>query len=92
VKLNPNYSLVFNGTLAYLHAQLSLQNSTVGPVNVLLLEAIADLVLPILVASVNGDLAKGFPLPPIPGVSFTNTTDIQMQDNYAVFSADFISN
>ena len=47
VSPNPNSpgSLVFSGTLAYLRAQLSLQNTTVGPVSVLLLEALVDVVL-----------------------------------------------
>ena len=44
---------------------------------------------PLIVASVNGDLAKGFPLPAIPGLAFTNASSLQLNEGYAAFLADF---
>lgn len=44
---------------------------------------------PVIVASVNGDLSKGFPLPPIPGLSFTNATALELDQGFAAFKADF---
>ena len=44
---------------------------------------------PLIVGTVNGDLAKGFPLPPIPGLAFSNSTSLQLFEGYASFEADF---
>jgi hypothetical protein len=82
-------SLVFNGTLSYLSASLSAGNSTVGPVSVGLLQALVDVVLPGLVAVLNGQLQAGFPLPPIPGVAFESATALELQSGYALFAANF---
>jgi hypothetical protein len=82
-------SLVFAGKLQYLAASVALADTNVGPVAINLLRGLVDLVLPFIVDSVNGDLSKGFPLPPIPGVAFTNATQLELADGYAQFEADF---
>ena len=82
-------ALVFSGTLAYLSATLALAGSEVGPVSVGLLQGLADVVLPLIVASVNAELQRGFPLPPIPGVAFTNATQLALFDGFAQMDANF---
>jgi len=82
-------SLVFSGELAYLSANISLASTAVGPVAVGLLQVLVDAVLPLVVATLNGDLARGFPLPPIAGVAFTNATALALREGYALFRADF---
>ena len=68
----------------------TLGNSTVGPVpGVGLLQALVDIVLPLVTLIVNGDLAKGFPLPPIEGVAFTNTSGLVLMEGYAQLAANF---
>jgi hypothetical protein len=82
-------SLVFNGTLAFVSANVTLGSTAVGPVAVGLLQALVDVVLPLAAATLNGDLARGFPLPPIDGLAFTNATSLQLMQGYALFAADF---
>ena len=82
-------SLVFAGRLQYLAAGVALADTRVGPVAVRLLQGLVDLVLPLLVDSVNGDLEKGFPLPPIPGVRFANATQLALADGFAQLEANF---
>ena len=61
-----------------------------GPVpGVALLQGLVDLVLPLIVLSINGDLQKGFPLPPISGVNFTDTSGLRLMDGFAQLSANF---
>lgn len=82
-------SLVFAGRLQYLAATIALADTRVGSVAVRLLQGLVDVVLPLIVASVNGDLQKGFPLPPIPGVSFENATQLALGEGFAQLEADF---
>ena len=85
-------SLVFNGSLSYLQADVSLLSSNVGTVSVALLQALVDAVLPIATAVLNGDLSRGFPLPPIEGVSFNNATKLLLSDGFASFASNFSFN
>lgn len=85
-------SLVFNGSLSYLKADVTLVSSSVGTVLVGLLQALVNAVLPIATAVLNGDLSRGFPLPPIEGVSFNNATKLLLSDGYASFASNFSFN
>ena len=82
-------SLVFAGRLQYLAADIALADTRVGPVAVNLLQGLVDVVLPLIVDSVNGDLQKGFPLPPIPGVAFSNATQLALGGGFAQLEANF---
>jgi LBP / BPI / CETP family, C-terminal domain len=82
-------SLVFSGALDFVSANLALGMTNVGPVSIGLLQALANLALPLAAAALNGALAAGFPLPPIEGVAFSNATALALEDGYARFAADF---
>jgi hypothetical protein len=82
-------SLIFNGTLSYIRAEVTLTQSSVGPVSVGLLQALVDAVLPIATSVLNGDLGRGFPLPPIEYLSFSNATSLSLSDGFASFSSNF---
>jgi hypothetical protein len=82
-------SLIFNGTLSFISATVTIGTTTVGPVSTGLLQALVDIVLPIAMATLNGDLSRGFPLPAVEGLAFTNATSLQLETGYALFAADF---
>jgi hypothetical protein len=85
----PSGSPVITGSLSYLDASIGLVSSSVGSVNVGLLQALvnvtfSDVILPLL----DTLLAHGLPLPSAPGLTLTNAT-LGTGTGYASFSADF---
>jgi hypothetical protein len=72
--------------LVYLNASMSLVNSTVGPVNVLIMTGVLDLILPFVVDAINA-LLPAFPLPSIAGLSFVNT-DLEVDQDCIRFNTD----
>jgi len=56
---------------------------------VALLQDLVDILLPTIVAVLNGQLSSGFPLPPIPGIAFQGAAALELEQGFAVFGANF---
>jgi hypothetical protein len=74
--------------LVYLNATLSLGKTSVGPVNVMLMQDIIDVVLSLIVEVIN-DSMPPLPLPTIANMTLTNTA-LTTGAGYVRFATDFV--
>jgi hypothetical protein len=76
-------------SIAYINSTLATRNSTVGPVNTPLLQALVDDVFAgIIVPIVNALFATGFPLPQVDGVTLVNPAVIY-NDGFVTVASNF---
>jgi hypothetical protein len=85
-------ALVITGSLAYLDADVGLDSTTVGAVNIGLLNALVNITFQVVfVPLLNDLLATGLPLPAASGLSLTNAV-LSTGPGYAVIACDFTFN
>lgn len=87
-----NGTMALLGKVSYLGAELSVLQSSIGTVNVNLLNTLINfLFTDILVPTVNGIFSNGLPFPAVDGVSLTNT-HIDFGDNFVTIGTNFVFN
>lgn len=73
----------------FLRANITLMNSNIGPINVVELQSVVNLLCTaFVIPALNKYAAVGFPIPTVDGVSLVDSA-IQLGDHFIVISTDF---